>query len=263
MGLTASSFAADMEENMTITTSSEMQAEMSTTSANMELKTKVETKLDSKISNLTQEKIDIILERVDAYRANMSTMNMSTAKTAAYDMVLDTLVEILKERETMMMEMSDMDELPTIAEGAMANEDFSTLVTAVQAAGLVDTLNGTEMYTVFAPYNSAFDMLDAGTLEMLLEEENMEMLKEILTYHVVAGTVMAADIEDGMMVETVNGEELMFTIVDGKVMINGDTTVTMADMSKSNGVVHGIDMVLMPEMDEDMEDDMDDDMMDS
>ncbi|ERM80449.1 hypothetical protein P872_21810 [Rhodonellum psychrophilum GCM71 = DSM 17998] len=133
----------------------------------------------------------------------------------------------------------------TVVDIAMGSTDHTTLVTAVAAAGLVETLNGTGPFTVFAPTNAAFNALPAGTVETLLKPESKEKLTGILTYHVVAGNVMAADLSDGQVVTTLNGQELKVSIKDGKVMING-ANVTAADLAGTNGVVHVIDAVLMP-----------------
>ncbi len=141
---------------------------------------------------------------------------------------------------TMSSEMAPM----TIVENAVATESLSTLVTAVTAADLVDTLNSDWPFTVFAPINSAFGALPAGTVESLLEAENKWMLTEILTYHVVSWELMAKDLSDGMVLETLSGDKLKVTISDGMVFIN-NAMVTMADVDSSNGVVHVIDTVLM------------------
>ena len=128
---------------------------------------------------------------------------------------------------------------------AAGSADHSTLVAAIKAAGLVETLKGAGPFTVFAPTNAAFNALPAGTVENLLKPESKEALTKILTYHVVAGSVKAADLKDGQMVKTLQGGELKVTIKDGKVMING-ANVTAADLTSSNGVIHVIDAVLMP-----------------
>lgn len=138
----------------------------------------------------------------------------------------------------------------TIAEIAASNPDFSTLVAAVDAAGLTETLSGTGPYTVFAPTNDAFDALPAGTVETLLKPKNQEQLAAILTYHVVDGQVMAADVQPGE-VTTVNGATFeVSTGMDGSVEITdgqGNTaTVTATDIEASNGVIHVIDTVLLP-----------------
>jgi len=132
-----------------------------------------------------------------------------------------------------------------IVDNAAGADNLTTLVAAVQATGLVETLKSSGPFTVFAPINSAFENLPAGTVETLLKPENKEKLTSILTYHVVAGSVKASDLRDGMMVKTVNGEELKVTIKDGKVMIN-DATVIIADVMTSNGVIHAVDSVLLP-----------------
>jgi len=132
-----------------------------------------------------------------------------------------------------------------IVEVASDTDNLSTLVTAVQAAGLVETLSGDGPFTVFAPTNEAFAALPEGTLESLLEPENRDQLVAILTYHVVSGEVMSTDLSDGMMAETVEGREVTVSIADGGVSIN-DANVVAADVEASNGVVHVIDTVLLP-----------------
>ncbi|MFT6096412.1 MAG: putative surface protein with fasciclin (FAS1) repeats [Nonlabens sp.] len=145
----------------------------------------------------------------------------------------------------------------TIVENASTSKDLSTLVAAVAAAGLVETLNSEGPFTVFAPTNEAFSGLPEGTVETLLKPENKATLSGILTYHVVSGTVMAGDllkmIEEGKgktSFPTVNGAQLTAMVVDGKVMIKDATgataTVAIADVKQSNGVVHVIDKVLLP-----------------
>ncbi len=133
----------------------------------------------------------------------------------------------------------------TVVDIAVGSPDHSTLVAAVTAAGLVETLSGPGPFTVFAPTNAAFDALPAGTVEDLLKPENKEKLASILTYHVVAGNVMSTDLTDGMKAKTVNGAEVTITIKDGKVMVDG-ANVTTADIKAGNGVVHVIDAVIMP-----------------
>ena len=121
---------------------------------------------------------------------------------------------------------------------------FKTLVAAVKAAGLVDTLQGKGPFTVFAPTDEAFAKLPAGTVEDLLKPENKEKLVAILTYHVVPGKVMAADVKT-MMAKTVSGKELSIKVDDGKVTVN-DAKVIKTDVAASNGVIHVIDTVLLP-----------------
>ncbi len=132
-----------------------------------------------------------------------------------------------------------------IVDNAAGSADHTTLVSAVQAAGLVETLKGAGPFTVFAPTNAAFAALPAGTVEGLLKPEMKADLTGILTYHVVAGAVKAGDLKDGQKIKTVQGGELIVSIKDGKVMING-ANVTIADAISSNGVTHVIDAVLLP-----------------
>lgn len=128
---------------------------------------------------------------------------------------------------------------------ALGNENFSTLVTALQAAGLVETLQGDGPFTVFAPTNAAFEALPEGILESLLMEENRDQLIQILTYHVVPGKVMSGDLSDGMTADTVEGSSVIVSISDYGVKIN-DASVVTADVEASNGVIHIIDAVILP-----------------
>lgn len=133
----------------------------------------------------------------------------------------------------------------TIVGVASANPDFSTLVAAVSAAGLAETLGAPGPYTVFAPTNEAFEDLPAGLLDALLLPENKEVLAQILTYHVVAGEVMSADVQPGK-VPTVEGSDLTIKVQkDGDVKVNG-ADVEAVDVEASNGVIHVIDEVLVP-----------------
>jgi uncharacterized surface protein with fasciclin (FAS1) repeats len=132
-----------------------------------------------------------------------------------------------------------------IVDTAVGAGSFTTLVTAVQAAGLEETLRGEGPYTVFAPTDDAFAAVPKETLDALLADPK-GALTDVLTYHVVPGKVMSTDLSDGMMVDTVNGAQLKVTVKDdGTVMIN-DATVTTADIETSNGVIHVIDTVLVP-----------------
>jgi uncharacterized surface protein with fasciclin (FAS1) repeats len=144
-----------------------------------------------------------------------------------------------------------------IVENAVNSPDHTTLVAAVKAAGLVDTLEGAGPFTVFAPTNEAFDKLPAGTVDTLLKPENKDQLVKILTYHVVAGKVSSHELV-GMIkkgggraeLKTVSGGTLTATLQDGKVVLTdekgGMATVTIADVYQSNGVIHVIDSVLLP-----------------
>jgi uncharacterized surface protein with fasciclin (FAS1) repeats len=133
-----------------------------------------------------------------------------------------------------------------IVENAVNADNVTTLVAAVKAAGLVETLSGPGPFTVFAPTNAAFAKLPAGTVENLVKPENKEMLTSILTYHVVSGRYRAADLMDGMTLTTVNGQNLTVKVQDGNVWINGAAMVETANVISSNGVTHVVDSVLMP-----------------
>jgi len=132
----------------------------------------------------------------------------------------------------------------TIAEVASATADVSTLVTALQAAELVEVFKGTDAFTVFAPTNAAFAAIQKD-VDNLLKPENKAKLQSLLKFHVVAGAAKAADLTDGQKLKTLQGEELTVSIKDGKVMING-AEVVAADVAASNGVVHVINKVVMP-----------------
>lgn len=132
-----------------------------------------------------------------------------------------------------------------IVDTAIDAGSFTTLVAAVQAAGLVDTLKGEGPFTVFAPTDEAFAALPEGTVEGLLADP--EALAAILTYHVVAGEVMSGDLVDDMKAATVNGAEITIDL-DSGVMVN-DATVVTADIAASNGVIHVIDKVILPPAD--------------
>ena len=125
---------------------------------------------------------------------------------------------------------------------------FNTLVAAVKAAGLVDTLKSAGPFTVFAPTDEAFAKLPQGTVEALLKPENKDQLIAILTYHVVAGKVMASDVVKVKSAKTVQGQSVSVNVADGKVMID-NATVVKADISASNGVIHVIDSVILPKKD--------------
>ena len=132
-----------------------------------------------------------------------------------------------------------------IVDTAISAGNFNTLVKAVQAAGLVETLKGKGPFTVFAPTDDAFGKLPKGTLEDLLKPENKEKLVSILTYHVVPGKVMAADVVKKSKVKTVQGSYIKIKAKDGKVMVD-KANVVKTDIGASNGVIHVIDAVIMP-----------------
>jgi len=133
-----------------------------------------------------------------------------------------------------------------IVDTAVEAGSFKTLVAAVQAAGLVDTLKGPGPFTVFAPTDEAFAALPAGTVEGLLKPENKDALIAVLTYHVVPDTVMSTDLQDGMSAATVQGKEVMIDLDSGP-MVN-DANIVSADIAADNGVIHVIDKVIMPPM---------------
>ena len=155
------------------------------------------------------------------------------------------------------MEETEMVQTTTIVDVAVGNENFTTLVAAVKAAGLVETLSSEGPFTVFAPTNDAFAKLPSGTVDNLLKPENLETLKKVLTYHVVAGKFEAAAVIEAInknngkfTVETVQGGKIDLSLKDGKVMLTDATgkssTVVMPDVAASNGVIHAIDSVVMP-----------------
>ena len=133
-----------------------------------------------------------------------------------------------------------------IVDTAVGAGSFTTLVAAVQAAGLVETLKGPGPFTVFAPTDAAFAALPAGTVEDLLKPENKDKLAAILTYHVVPGKVMSTDLTEGMKAATVQGGEVTITL-DGGAKVNG-AVISAADVAASNGVIHVIDSVILPPM---------------
>jgi len=137
-----------------------------------------------------------------------------------------------------------------IVQNAVNSKDHTTLVAAVKAAGLVETLEGKGPFTVFAPTNVAFGKLPAGTVDTLVKPENKATLTKILTYHVVPGKLEASDLSDGKKLKTVEGETLTVKKSGGSVMIvdakGGSATVTIPNVNQSNGVIHVVDTVLMP-----------------
>ena len=139
----------------------------------------------------------------------------------------------------------DVMQQKNLVETAVSVDDLSTLVTAVQAGDLVETLSSPGPFTVFAPTNAAFAALPDGTVSTLLEPANKSQLQGVLTYHVVPGKLMASDLRDGQILTTVNGAQLEVRIENGTVMVGG-ATVAMADVQASNGVAHVIDAVLLP-----------------
>lgn len=138
----------------------------------------------------------------------------------------------------------DVDDMPDIVQVA-TDAGFNTLVTAVSAADLVETLQGPGPFTVFAPTDAAFGLLPDGTLDNLLLPENQQALADILTYHVVSGRVTAADVVNLTSATTVQGEDIAISVVDGTVFLNG-VEVSSTDVEASNGIIHIIEGVLLP-----------------
>ena len=132
-----------------------------------------------------------------------------------------------------------------IVDTAVAAGSFKTLATALQAAGLVETLKGKGPFTVFAPTDAAFAKLPAGTVESLLKPENKAKLASILTYHVVAGNVKAADVVKLTEAKTVNGQSVKISVASGGVKVDGANVVT-TDIAATNGTIHVIDAVILP-----------------
>ena len=158
--------------------------------------------------------------------------------------------KMMKGEKTVMVGGAPMYPSKNIVENAVNSKDHTTLVAAVKAAGLVDTLASPGPFTVFAPTNSAFGKLPKGTVETLVKPENKATLTKILTYHVVPGKLEAADLTDGKKLTTVEGEQLTVKRSGGKVMVvdakGGSSTVTIPNVNQSNGVIHVVNTVLMP-----------------
>jgi uncharacterized surface protein with fasciclin (FAS1) repeats len=182
---------------------------------------------------------------------------MKARFVAALAAVLFLGVTVVSAQQDPMVGGAAMYPSKNIVETALNSADHTTLVTAVKAAGLVDTLEGPGPFTVFAPTNEAFAKLPAGTVDNLLKPENKEMLTKILTYHVVAGNLSAADLKKMIKaghgkaeLKTVSGGSLWAMWKGGKIVLRdekgGMATVTIADVFQSNGVIHVIDSVLMP-----------------
>ena len=161
-----------------------------------------------------------------------------------------TAIPTFAKENTVMVGGAPMFPSKNIIQNAVNSKDHTTLVAAVKAAGLVETLEGKGPFTVFAPTNTAFGKLPAGTVETLVKPENKATLTKILTYHVVPGKLAAADLKDGMKLKTAEGEQLSVKLQDGKVWIvdakGGTSMVTISNVNQSNGVIHVVDTVLMP-----------------
>ncbi|HUN94614.1 MAG TPA: fasciclin domain-containing protein [Bradyrhizobium sp.] len=158
--------------------------------------------------------------------------------------------KMMSGEKTVMVGGAAMFPSKNIIQNAVNSKDHTTLVAAVKAAGLVQTLEGKGPFTVFAPTNAAFGKLPAGTVDDLLKPQNKAELTKILTYHVVPGKLEASDLTDGRKLKTVEGQELTVKRSGNTVMIidaKGDSsTVTISNVNQSNGVIHVVDTVLMP-----------------
>lgn len=166
----------------------------------------------------------------------MRTRNILSATVAVALMALTTPANAQMHAHSM---------TPDIVDVASSAGSFNTLVAAVQAAGLVETLKSDGPFTVFAPTDAAFAKLPAGTVESLLLPENKDQLIAILTYHVVAGKVMASDVVGLESALSVQGQEISVSIQDGSPMVD-ESKIVQTDIAASNGVIHVIDTVLMP-----------------
>ena len=175
---------------------------------------------------------------------------LSAAAFAALALTATVAAPVSAQEKTVMVGGAAMFPSKNIVQNAVNSKDHTTLVAAVKAAGLVGTLESKGPFTVFAPTNSAFGKLPAGTVETLVKPENKATLTKILTYHVVPGKLAASDLKDGMKLKTAEGEQLSVKLQDGKVWIidakGGTSMVTISNVNQSNGVIHVVDTVLMP-----------------
>jgi uncharacterized surface protein with fasciclin (FAS1) repeats len=170
---------------------------------------------------------------------------MKRFKSAAMPIAIGTLILAGFTASLSSLAEDSMAGQKDIVDTAIAAGQFNTLAAALDAADLVTTLKGAGPFTVFAPTDAAFAKLPAGTVESLLKPENRDQLVAILTYHVVPGKVMAKDVVKLSQASTVNGSDISITVMDEKVRIN-DATVIGADVVTSNGVIHIVDSVILP-----------------
>ena len=187
-----------------------------------------------------------VLGKDVAIKVDMGNVYINDAKVIITD--IETSNGVIHVIDAVILLPSDeaAAESNTIVDVAVADGRFTTLVAAVEAAGLVETLSGEGPFTVFAPTDDAFAALPAGTLDSLLLPENKQQLTDILTYHVVSGKVMAADVVTLTSAPTVLGKDITITVKDGKVYLNDTVQVIITDVEASNGVIHVIDAVLLP-----------------
>ncbi len=176
------------------------------------------------------------------------TKSLKLASTATVAAALAFSGQAFADADTATPEVTEVaqetEETGTVVDVLAGNPDFSTLVAAVKAAGLVETLSGDGPFTIFAPTDEAFAKVPEDTIALLMSPEGKDQLTSILTYHVVPAKVMAADVKT-MKAPTVEGTEADVVVSDEGVMVD-DATVTETDMVASNGVIHSIDTVLMP-----------------
>ena len=178
--------------------------------------------------------------------------NDSKTEESKTDTTTITAAEPMKPAEEAGVMVGGANMVPSkdIVDNAAGSSDHTTLVAAVKAASLVETLKSAGPFTVFAPTNEAFAKLPAGTVDNLLKPENKATLAKILTYHVVAGALKSTDLKDGQKLKTVQGEELTIHYKDNKWMVHdakgGMANIAIADVISSNGVTYVIDAVLMP-----------------
>ena len=175
---------------------------------------------------------------------------LSAAAFAALALTATVAAPVSAQEKTVMVGGAAMFPSKNIVQNAVNSKDHTTLVAAVKAAGLVETLEGKGPFTVFAPTNAAFGKLPAGTVDTLVKPENKATLTKILTYHVVPGKLAASDLKDGMKLKTAEGEQLTVKHQGDKVWIidakGGQSMVTISNVNQSNGVIHVVDTVLMP-----------------
>lgn len=182
--------------------------------------------------------------------AAIGALTLTAAVTAPVQAQDKMMKSEMSGEKTVMVGGAAMFPSKNIVQNAINSRDHTTLVAAVKAAGLVDTLSSKGPFTVFAPTNAAFGKLPAGTVETLVKPESKATLTRILTYHVVPGKLNAADLADGKKLTTVEGETLTVKLDGKKVWLidakGGKSSVTIADVNQSNGVIHVVDTVLMP-----------------
>jgi len=185
-----------------------------------------------------------LLEKDLSIKVDMGNVYINDAKVIITD--IETSNGVIHVIDTVLLPPAEEAASNTIVDIAVADGRFSTLVAAVTAADLVETLSGEGPFTVFAPIDDAFAALPAGTLDSLLLPENKQQLTDILLYHVVSGSVKAADVVGLTSATTVLGKDITITVKDGKVYLNDTIQVIITDIEASNGVIHVIDGVLLP-----------------